>query len=66
VITMTERTDRLWSVQDVAEYVGVPRKTLCQWRHHGVGPRARRVGRYLRYDEQDVRDWFTALDDGVA
>jgi len=60
------RGDRLWGVQDVADYLGVPVKTLYQWRTHGYGPRARRVGRYLRYNPTEVREWFTSLDDGVA
>ena len=43
--------DRLWSVQDVADYLGIPPRTLYNWRCRGIGPRARRVGRYLRYEE---------------
>ena len=34
---------KLWTVQDVADYLGVPVKTLYQWRCTGYGPaRARR------------------------
>jgi hypothetical protein len=44
-------SDRLWGVQDVADYLGIPHKTLYNWRTRGIGPRARRVGRYLRYAE---------------
>jgi DNA-binding transcriptional MerR regulator len=58
--------ERLWSVQDVAEFLGVPPKTLYQWRHQGYGPPGRRVGRYLRYDPRAVREWFAALGDDVA
>jgi Homeodomain-like domain-containing protein len=29
---------RLWGVQDVAEYLGVPIKTLYQWRQQNYGP----------------------------
>jgi DNA-binding transcriptional MerR regulator len=47
---------RLWSIQDVSEYLGIPVKTLYQWRCRGTGPKGRRVGRYLRYDPKDVRD----------
>jgi predicted DNA-binding transcriptional regulator AlpA len=57
---------RLWGVQDVAEFLGIPARTLYQWRHQGYGPRGRRVGRYLRYDPRDVREWFASLNDGVA
>ena len=54
---------RLWAVQDVAEYRGVPIKTLYELRRHGRGPRARRVGKHLRYDPEHVRAWFESLDD---
>lgn len=63
---MTEQPERLWSVRDVAEFLGVPPKTLYQWRHQGHGPRGRRVGRYFRYDPADVRTWFASLTVGAA
>lgn len=56
-----DRTERLWGVEDVARYLGVPVNTLYQWRHHGYGPKGRRVGRYIRYDPDEVRKWFQAL-----
>ncbi|MER5671072.1 hypothetical protein [Pseudonocardia alni] len=30
------------------------------------GPPGRRVGRYIRYDPDDVRSWFRAQRDGIA
>lgn len=53
-------------MQDVADFLGVPRKTLYQWRQHDYGPRGHRVGRYLRYDERAVRAWFASLDNDIA
>lgn len=58
--------DRLWTVEDVAHYLGVPVNTLYQWRTQGRGPLARRVGRHLRYRESDVKAWVDALDTTVA
>jgi len=55
--------ERLWTVEDVAEYLQVPVKTLYQWRTQGRGPRGRRVGRYLRYRQADVVAWVDSLDD---
>ena len=52
---------KLWTVQDVADYLGVPVTTLYQWRTHGYGPTARRVGKYLRYKPDDVIAWFDAI-----
>jgi excisionase family DNA binding protein len=67
VITVQRETrERLWTAQDVAEYLGVPVATLYRWRCKAYGPPARRVGRYLRYRPDDVRAWVEALDTEVA
>lgn len=50
-------TERLWSVREVSDFLGIPVGTLYQWRHRRIGPRASRVGRHLRYDPADVRAW---------
>ncbi|MYS25174.1 DNA binding domain-containing protein, excisionase family [Streptomyces sp. DvalAA-14] len=41
----------------VSEYLGVPVATLYQWRHRGVGPRAHKLGRHLRYRWSEVEAW---------
>ena len=61
-----EIKQRLWSVQDVADYLGVPVATLYDWRCKGYGPKAKKVGRYLRYEAETVRRWFAELEDGAA
>ena len=48
---------RLLSADEVAEFLGVPVKTLYQWRYKGVGPSGARVGRHLRYRVADVEAW---------
>lgn len=61
--------EKLLSVEEVADYLGVPVNTLYQWRHKGTGPIAFRVGRFLRYDPSDVRQWLTdnaAVSHGVG
>lgn len=57
---MDQETARrpLASVEEVAAYLGVPPKTLYQWRHHGTGPRGSRVGRHVRYRWDDVEAWL--------
>jgi excisionase family DNA binding protein len=50
--------DRQWTPEDVSVFLGVPVPTLYQWRHRGVDPKSRRVGRHLRYKPDDVRAWF--------
>lgn len=51
-------SDDLWSIERTSQYLGVPVGTLYQWRHRRKGPPAAKVGRYLRYDPDDVRAWF--------
>ncbi|MDG9677597.1 helix-turn-helix domain-containing protein [Micromonospora sp. DH14] len=53
----TSAVDRLWTVEDVSAFLGVPVGTLYQWRHRRFGPPAAKVGRHLRYDPQAVRSW---------
>ena len=57
---------RLWTVQDVAEFLGVPVTTVYDWRGKGYGPRGKKVGRYLRFEEDVVRQWFAQLDEDAA
>jgi excisionase family DNA binding protein len=52
--------EKLMSVEEVAEFLGVPVNTLYQWRHKGTGPDAFRVGRHLRYDPLAARGWLDA------
>jgi excisionase family DNA binding protein len=57
---------KLWTVRDVSEYLGVPVGTLYDWRGKGYGPRARKVGRHLRYQPDQVREWFESLSGDAA
>jgi excisionase family DNA binding protein len=49
---------RLGTVAEVAEYLGVPVKTLYRWRTCHTGPRASKVGKHLRYRWADVDRWL--------
>jgi excisionase family DNA binding protein len=53
----TPAPERLWSTTQLAEYLGVPVKTIHQWRYMQKGPRGFRVGRHLRFRPADVRAW---------
>lgn len=48
----------LGTAEEVSDYLGVPVATLHQWRHKGTGPRASKVGRWLRYRWDDVEKWL--------
>ena len=53
----TGGSNRLLSVEELAAYLGVPKKTVygC-WRQWGL--RGYRVGRYLRFRERHVEEWL--------
>ena len=57
--------DRLWTVEDVAYYLGVPVQTVYWWRSAGKGPPGRRVGKRVRYRAEDVKEWFASLSTEV-
>ena len=50
--------DGLITTAELAAYLSLPVKTLRDWRYTGVGPRALRVGRHLRYEPAEVRRWL--------
>jgi excisionase family DNA binding protein len=56
--------ESLLSIQEVADYLGVPHRTLYAWRHRGKGPPAIRVGGHLRYKPEDVEAWLEHQRDG--
>ncbi|MFE0027687.1 helix-turn-helix transcriptional regulator [Amycolatopsis sp. NPDC059021] len=60
------RISRLWTVEDVSKYLGIPVPTLYQWRSKGYGPAGRRMGRYVRYRPEDVQSWVDRLSGDVA
>ena len=54
-----EPIDRLLTVQDLADYLGVPVATIYAWRHRRQGPPGFRVGRHLRYRWSDIEQWIS-------
>jgi len=41
--------ERLMSMTDLSEMLGVPIHTLYRWRHKGDGPVGYRIGRHVKY-----------------
>lgn len=58
--------EKLWTVDELSEFVGVSVTTLYHWRCGGKGPKAIKVGRYLRYSESDIEEWLEVLGSEVA
>jgi excisionase family DNA binding protein len=48
----------LMSAREVAEYLGIPLKTMYGMNSNGTAPPRIRVGRYVRYRRSDVELWL--------
>lgn len=52
----------LWNIDDVANYLGVPKQTVYAWRTTGYGPQGFRVGKHLRWRATTVITWTLGLE----
>jgi predicted DNA-binding transcriptional regulator AlpA len=50
-------------VDDVAAFLGVPKKTIYSWRTIGQGPKGFRVGKHLRWHPRTVLEWSMRQED---
>lgn len=48
------------SIVEVAEHLGVSRRTIYNWRHQGYGPPSFKAGALVRYRLKDVLAWEEA------
>ncbi|WP_308424784.1 helix-turn-helix transcriptional regulator [Longimycelium tulufanense] len=58
--------DKPWGIEDLANFLGVPKNTIYQWRSKGYGPPSRKVGRYVKYLPDEVRRWLHSLPKEVG
>lgn len=49
---------RLLTTAELSEWLQIPVATLHRWRYEHKGPPASKVGRHLRYREEDVLAWL--------
>ena len=55
--------ERLMSITDLSEMLGVPIHTLYRWRHKGEGPVGYRIGRHVKYRRATVEAWLETQTD---
>jgi excisionase family DNA binding protein len=55
--------ERLMSITDLSEMLGVPIHTLYRWRHKGEGPVGYRIGRHVKYRRATVEAWLETQAD---
>jgi excisionase family DNA binding protein len=58
MIRVMETNDRLLTVDELAEYLGVPVAIIYAWRYRREGPPGFRVGKHVRYRWRDVQEWI--------
>lgn len=58
------RLSQLLTVQELADLLQIPTKTIYTWRYKGIGPPAVPIGKYLRFRAEDVAAWLDARADG--
>jgi excisionase family DNA binding protein len=57
-MSTTPNLQALLTVEELAEHLSVPVKTIYAWRYRSVGPPALKVGRHLRYRRGEVDAWL--------
>lgn len=50
--------EKLLTPMDLAGLLEVPRSTVYEWNYKGTGPPLIRVGKHVRYREDDVERWL--------
>jgi excisionase family DNA binding protein len=50
--------ERLWTEEEVADYLHVSRDTVRRWRREGTGPPVEWAGNRPRYRKDDVDAWL--------
>ena len=55
----------LIDVGELATNLGIPVSTIYDWRTRGLGPRAYRFGKHLKFAVSDVRLWVEQQRDGA-
>ena len=58
----TAKPQPLGTNAEVAEVLGIPEKTLREWRSRGIGPEYLKVGRYVRYRWSAVNAWLATRE----
>ncbi len=51
------RANRLLTPKQAEEYLGIPVKSLANWRSLGKGPAYYKLGGKVRYSENDLEKW---------
>jgi excisionase family DNA binding protein len=59
----TTRVTEWIGIEQLSEELGIPVRTIYNWRTLGKGPRGHRIGRHVRFKRSDVDAWLETLAD---
>lgn len=51
------------SISQLAEELGIPPRTIYNWRTKGYGPPGATIGKHVRFRRCDVETWIAGLYD---
>jgi excisionase family DNA binding protein len=60
---MASTADEFLTVEELADLLKVPIKSIYRWQLHRTGPRSHKVGRFLRFTRRDVDAWLESRSD---
>ena len=52
--------EKLFNINELADYLRVPVSTIYEWRTKGRAPRAHHYGKHLTFAASDVKAWVDA------
>jgi predicted site-specific integrase-resolvase len=58
--------DDVFTPAEVADILKIPISTLYSWRWRGLGPKAIKVGRHLRYQQRELEKYLGDLEEHEA
>jgi excisionase family DNA binding protein len=54
---------QLLTIDQLSEWLQVPKQTVYKWRSNGAGPRGLRIGKYVRFEVSEVERWLAAQEE---
>lgn len=51
-------TDQWLSLEEIADELGVPVRTIYAWRTRSLGPRGYKIGKHIRVKRADLDAWL--------
>lgn len=55
------RAIKLLDINELAEVLGIPVRTIRKWRYEGKGPACIKIGKYIRWHPNEVDRWLARL-----